>query len=233
LECLNWDENGGSLVERPRDEAEVEVRILERPEEWEGPENGAVGAGEDSDDPKWFALRVRSGSEKLVAAIAENKGVEHFLPLYQCHRRWSDRIKSLDLPLFPGYLFCRVNPKYRLPVLTIPGVQHFVGIGKVPVPIEEAEISAIQAAMRSGLRTEPWPYLTLGQRVRVDQGPLEGLEGFLIEVRKQHRIIVSVQLLMRSVAVEIERDWVTPTNANIRNKVADTAGGWRLLAPAG
>lgn len=219
----------------PRDEdTEVELKTIEKPEQWVSPEKIALAIrGEESDDPKWFALRVRSGSEKLVATIAENKGVENFLPLYQSRRRWSDRIKSVELPLFPGYLFCRLNPKYRLPVLTIPGVQHFVGIGKIPVPIDEAEIGAIQAAIRSGLRTEPWPYLTLGQRVRLEQGPLEGLEGFLIEVRKQHRIIVSVELLMRSVAVEIERDWVTPANASIHKTAAPTDGGWRVLAPVG
>ena len=198
------------------------------------PEERAIATtGEGGDRLDWFALRVRSGSEKLVARIAENKGIEHFLPLYQCRRHWSDRFKSLELPLFPGYLFCRLNPVYRFPVLTIPGVQHFVGIGKVPVPIEESEINALQAAVRSGLHTEPWPYLTVGQRVRVDQGPLEGLEGFLIQVRKQHRIVVSVQVLMRSVAVEIERERVTPANTSIRKQAVAAQGGWRLLAPSG
>lgn len=196
--------------------------------------NIAAGASQtrEAADAHWFALRVRSGSEKLVATIAGNKGVEHFLPVYQSRRRWSDRVKSVELPLFPGYLFCRLNPRYRLPVLTIPGVQHFVGVGKAPIAIEDAEIAAIETAIRAGLRTEPWPYLTAGQRVRVERGPLEGLEGILIEVRKQQRIVVSVQLLMRSVAVEIEREWVTPANEILRKKAA-AAGGWRLLAPAG
>ncbi|HXP84842.1 MAG TPA: UpxY family transcription antiterminator [Bryobacteraceae bacterium] len=211
---------------------------IETPEEWALAEKNVTALiGEESDSPQWFALRVRSGSEKMVAAIAENKGVENFLPVYQCSRRWSDRVKSLELPLFPGYLFCRLNPKYRLPVLTIPGVQHFVGIGRAPVAIDEAEIAAIQTAVRSGLHTEPWPYLSTGQRVRLDRGPLEGLEGLLVEVRKQQRIVVSVQLLMRSVAVEIERGWVTPAGANggaNRGKNAPaTSGGWRLLAPLG
>jgi len=185
-----------------------------------------------ADSRQWFALRVRSGSEKLVATIAENKGIEYFLPRYLCNRRWSDRVKSLEVPLFPGYLFCRLNPEYRLPVLTIPGVQHFVGLGKVPVAISEAEIDALQAAIRSGLRTEPWPYLTAGQRVRLDRGPLEGMEGLLVEVRKQQRIVVSVELLMRSVSVEIDRTWVEPASVNERTQVVAPAGGWRLLTPA-
>src|SRR5579863_2483916 len=98
----------------------------------------------DSVQHPWFALRVKSRSEKIVATIARNKGFEEFLPLYQSRRRWSDRFKSVELPLFPGYVFCRLNPEFRLPLLTIPGVMSFVGIGKVPVPIEEAEIAAIK-----------------------------------------------------------------------------------------
>ena len=162
---------------------------------------------------KWFALRVKSRAEKCVATIARNKGFEEFLPLYQCRRRWSDRFKLVELPLFPGYVFCRFNPQYRLPLLTIPGALHFVGLGKVPVPIDDAEIHAIQVLVGSGLQAEPWPFLDAGQRVRLEQGPLAGLEGLFIEVRKQHRIVVSVSLLRRSVAVEIERDWVTPLDA--------------------
>lgn len=162
---------------------------------------------------KWFALRVKPRAEKCVATIARNKGFEEFLPLYQCRRRWSDRFKLVELPLFPGYVFCRFNPQYRLPLLTIPGALHFVGLGKVPVPIDDAEIQAIQVLVGSGLQAEPWPFLDAGQRVRLEQGPLAGLEGLFIEVRKQHRIVVSVSLLRRSVAVEIERDWVTPLDA--------------------
>src|SRR5271166_5962060 len=91
----------------------------------------------------WFALRVRSRCEKIVAAMIHNKGFQEFLPLYRSRRRWSDRLKSVELPLFPGYVLCRLNPLCRLRLLTIPGVQHFVGIGKTPVPIEESEIASI------------------------------------------------------------------------------------------
>jgi transcription antitermination factor NusG len=163
----------------------------------------------DSGHP-WFALRVRSRYEKLVATMAREKGFEEFTPFYRSRRRWSDRFKHIDLPLFPGYLFCRVDPENRLPLLVIPGVLHFVGIGKVPAPIDSAEIAAIRSAVQSGLSAEPWPFLQVGQRVRLEAGPLAGLEGLLIEARKQVRIVVSVSLLNRSVAVEIERQWVTP-----------------------
>ncbi|MGO9008522.1 MAG: transcription termination/antitermination protein NusG [Bryobacteraceae bacterium] len=165
---------------------------------------------------QWFALRVKSRCEKVVSTIARNKGFEEFLPLYQRRQRWSDRVKAVEFPLFPGYVFCRLNPQYRLPLLTIPGVLHFVGIGKAPVAIDDAEILAIQSAVASGLSTEPWPFLEVGQRVRLEDGPLVGLEGFLVEVRKRYRVVVSVTLLKRSVAVEIDREWVAPLDASGR-----------------
>jgi transcription antitermination factor NusG len=167
--------------------------------------------------PQWFALRVRSRSEKLVATMAHNKGFQEFLPLHQCRRRWSDRFKSVEVPLFPGYLFCRLNAERRLPILTIPGVLHFVGLGRIPVPIDEAEIAAIERAVRSGLDVQPWPFLNVGQRVRVEFGPLAGVEGILVELRKQRRIVVSVSLLQRSVGVEIEADWIKPLDADGRS----------------
>jgi len=159
---------------------------------------------------RWFALRVKSRCEKVVSMVAQNKGFEEFLPLYPSRRRWSDRLKSVELPLFPGYLFCRLDPQHRLPLLTIPGVLHLVGVGKTPVPIEDVEIAALQATIRSGLLAEPWPYLEIGQRVRLNEGPLAGLEGILIETSKPQRIVVSVTLLKRSIAVSIERGWATP-----------------------
>ena len=168
---------------------------------------------DDAERLRWFAVRTKPRSEKVVAAIAQSKGLEPFVPLYQCRRRWSDRFKSVDLPLFPGYVFCRLNPEYRLPVLTIPGVLHFVGLGKIPAPIEDTEIAAIQNALRSGLLAEPWEYLEVGQRVRIEEGPLSGLEGLLVEVRKKHRIVVSISLLKRSMAIEIERHWAWPVDS--------------------
>jgi transcription antitermination factor NusG len=165
---------------------------------------------------QWFALRVKSNFERTVAAVVHYKGFEEFLPLYRSCHRWSDRLKSVELPLFPGYIFCRIDPSFRLPILTIPGALHFIGVGKVPVPIDDSEIAAIQKAMESGLPAEPWEYLNVGQLVRLDYGPLAGLEGILIETRKQFRIVVSVSLLQRSVAVEIERSWVTPLGADRR-----------------
>src|SRR5713101_8918472 len=119
----------------------------------------------------WFAVQTRSRYENLVATLLRGKGYELFLPVYKSRRRWSDRIKELELPLFPGYLFCRFNPLDRFPILVTPGVTGVVGYGKSPAPIDDAEIAAIQAAVQSGLPKEPWPFLKLGQKVRVDYGP--------------------------------------------------------------
>jgi transcription antitermination factor NusG len=159
----------------------------------------------------WFALQVRNRYENIVSAHLSGKGFEWFLPLYKCRRRWSDRFKEIEQPLFPGYVFCRLNVLDRLPILTIPGVDLIVGLGKTPAPIDESEIAAIQAAVKSGIRTEPWQCLQIGQKVRIEQGPLCGLEGILLGFRGCHRLILSVTLLQRSIAVQIEDTWVTPT----------------------
>ena len=177
----------------------------------------------DCHDLQWFALRVRTGAEKVVSTCVQSKGFEQFLPVYRCRRRWSDRVKSLELPLFPGYLFCRLDPRHRLPLLTIPGVMQFVGIGKTPASIDQTEISAIQAAVRAGLSVEPHPFLEIGRRVRIEQGPLPGVEGVLVKIRGQHRIVVSVTLLKRSVSVEVDRYWVEPVDA-VRTVVPPAEG---------
>ena len=166
---------------------------------------------EDPDDPsRWFALRVKARFEKAVSTALRNKGIEELLPVHRCARPWSDRVKLVDVPLFPGYVFCRIDAQYRLPILTTPGVLHFVGVGNIPVPIHDEEINAIQSIMKTRLKSERWPFLEAGQKVRVEHGPLLGVEGLLIEVRKHHRIIVSITLLRRSIAVEVDRDWVMP-----------------------
>lgn len=146
--------------------------------------------------------------------MAHSKGFEQFVPLYQSRRRWSDRMKSLELPLFPGYVFCRLDPRQRLALLTTPGVLHVVGIGKTPVPIDDGEMASIQAAVGSGLSLEPCAFVEYGQRVRVQKGPLAGIEGIFVEESKKERVVVSVTLLKRSVAVTIKRRWVMPLGDN-------------------
>jgi transcription antitermination factor NusG len=171
-------------------------------------------------DQQWYALRVKPHCEKAVAAAAHGKGFEEFLPLHKCRHRWSDRSKPVEMPLFPGYVFCRLKIEQRLSLLTIPGVLHFVGIGRVPIPIDQAEISAIQTALRSQAGIVPWPFLTIGQQVRLTAGPIAGLEGILVQVCGQQRIVVSLTILQRSVAIQIERHWVQPVGQDVSGQPA-------------
>jgi transcription antitermination factor NusG len=161
---------------------------------------------------RWYALRVRSRCEKMASAVLHSKGYADFLPLFHSRRRWSDRTKNIYLPLFAGYVFCRFDARNRLPVLVTPGVVDIVGVGKVPVPVDDSEIAAIQSIMQSGAVAEPWPYLKVGTLVQIDYGAMSGLEGILVEIKARHRLIVSVSLLQRSVAVEIDRDWIRPVS---------------------
>jgi transcription antitermination factor NusG len=170
----------------------------------------------DNDDRQaslsWYALRVRAKSERSVALALDSKGYEHFLPLYRVATKRSDRIKQLELPLFPGYLFCRLNFLERvLPVLTIPGVHSIVGAGKQPIPISDREIDDVQTVVRSGLAAQPCTHVTVGSKLIIERGPLAGLEGIAVDVARGCRFIVSVSLLQRSVCIEIDQSWARPT----------------------
>jgi transcriptional antiterminator NusG len=162
----------------------------------------------------WFAIQVRTRHEVGIAEHLQALGFESFLPLYACKKRWSDRIKQVEAPLFPGYIFCRFNPQNWLPIIKAPGVIQVVGYNRVPVPIEDFEIDAIRTLGMSGLPNQPWPYPKVGDRVRIESGPLRGVEGILVEFKNSHRFIVSVSLLQRSVAVEIDSAHVTAVSVN-------------------
>lgn len=156
----------------------------------------------------WFALQVHTKHEFGVANSLRSRGYDPFLPLFRCRKLWSDRVKVVEAPLFPGYMFCRLDLHYRLPILTAPGLIRIVGHTRLPVPVDESEINAIQTIVASGLPSEPWPYLRTGDRVRIERGPLRGLEGLLAETRGAHRLILSVTLVQRSVSVEIDSAFV-------------------------
>jgi transcription antitermination factor NusG len=165
----------------------------------------------------WFALRIKSNFEKVSSQILEQKGYDAFLPTYRTRNRWSDRTKVIDRPLFPGYLFCRFDQNDRLPILVTPGIMGVVGVGKTPMPVAEQEIEAIQAILRSGLPATPWPFVTVGQRLLIERGPLSGVEGILQEIKNSYRFIVSVNLLQRSVAAEVDASWVRPVASRTEN----------------
>ena len=160
----------------------------------------------------WYAIRVRSNFERTASAAMRSRGYEEYLPTYLKRSSWSDRVKTIDVPIFPGYLFCRLDISRRLPVLQSPGVIDIIRFGQDFLPVPEHEIAALQQLLTSGSTVFPWPYLTIGQRVRIEHGSMDGLEGILVRVRNQFRLVVSVQLLMRSVSVEVERDWIRPLN---------------------
>ncbi len=151
---------------------------------------------------------VRPGQEKSASRALSDRGYEEFTPLRRVRRQWSDRVKELEVALFPGYLFCRFDADKRLPVLTAPGVFGIVSFGGVPHPLDDGEVSSVKALVASGKETQPWPYLKTGERVLIGSGPLSGVEGNLVQIKNQLRLVVSVTLLQRSVAVEVDSDSV-------------------------
>jgi len=158
----------------------------------------------------WYALKVRTGAEPRVKTALENKGYNVFLPTWLDCRRYSDRIKKIQAPLFSGYLFCRLDVVNRLPILTTSYVDSIVSFGGEPCPIEDHEITAIQRAVEFGSSPTPWPYLSKGDRVRVQFGSLTGIEGIVLRADGKERLILSIDLLQRSVSVEIDRDHIRP-----------------------
>jgi transcription antitermination factor NusG len=154
----------------------------------------------------WFALYVKPRHEKNVALILRGKGYEAFLPIYT-HRVKNN--KSFNLPLFPGYVFCRIELSSRLPVMKTPGIFSIVGNGSEPEPICDHEIEAIRRMIDSGFMPVPWSYVVPGQEVSVESGPLRGVQGVIVEAKSDKWLVVSVNLLRRSIAVKIERDFLS------------------------
>lgn len=192
--------NGGSLAKRlpdPSSEASLEAQIamtLEISRE------------------RWFALQVRTRWENSTATLLAGKGYQAFLPTYKAKKLFRGKHKDVSAPLFPGYVFCNFDAQNRLPVLVTPGVVGVVGNRRVPLPIEDSEIEAIQSAISGGVPVEPWPYLEVGQRVRLETPAWGGLEGILINFKGSRRLVLSVSLLRRSVALEVDRSMICPVH---------------------
>jgi transcription elongation factor/antiterminator RfaH len=211
-----WDSNGDSLPGRSL--GRRKGKVLNQLNE-----NVANGVSPNS---SWYALQVRSRKESYVASQIQGQGFECLLPTYKNIRKWSDRVKELEQPLFPGYLFCRFDFQNRRPVVTTPGVLQIVGFGRTAIPVPDDEIQALQLALTSGMPKQPWPYLEVGQRVRVIYGTLTGLEGILVNVKGNHRVVLSVSLLQRSVAMEVETSWLSPVKEESREGITQ-----RILRP--
>jgi transcription antitermination factor NusG len=161
-------------------------------------------------DSAWWALYTRHQHEKTVAGLLSAKGFEVFLPLYESMRRWKDRTKLLTLPLFPCYIFVRGGLNRRLQVMTTPGVYMILFRGEHVAIIPDAEIDAIRKAVEGTFRIEPHPYLKCGEVVRVTKGSLEGVEGVLVRKKNLLRLVLSVNMMAQSVAVEIDATDVEP-----------------------
>jgi transcriptional antiterminator NusG len=142
--------------------------------------------------------------------MLDGMGYETFEPTYRQRRKWTDRAKDIEIPLFPGYTFCRIDPQYRLPLLKLPGVVNLVGVANQPEPIPDVEICAIRTIIDTKLAVQPWPFLHVGQNVRIQKGPLAGVEGILVGFKSDYRIVVSVKLLQRSIAAQLDGSWVIP-----------------------
>lgn len=158
----------------------------------------------------WYALRVKSNFERVVTLHLRHRGFEEYLPTYRSWQTRSDRRKEVERPLFPGYVFCRFSWQNRLPIVTIPGIVNVVRMGGAPQPVDEKELQAVQAVVASGSMVGPWPFMRVGQQVLIERGPLAGVEGILARLGTSYRIVVSVTLLGRSVAAEIDRMAVRP-----------------------
>ena len=158
----------------------------------------------------WYAIYVCSRHEKRVAVHLQRLRIEHLLPLYTSVRRWKDRRKVLELPLFPGYVFVRLALRDRLKVLEVPSVVRFVEFHGRPALLAENDVEALRAGLTNQLKMEPHPYLKVGRRVRVSAGPLVGSEGILVRRKDKYRVVLSIELIMRSVAVEVDLMDVEP-----------------------
>jgi transcription termination/antitermination protein NusG len=154
--------------------------------------------------PRWYAAQTCANHEKRVLEQLEQRTVEVYLPRYTSVRRWKDRRVRLELPLFPGYVFVHLALQNRLRVLQTPSIVRLVGFGGQPAPLPDQEIDGLRQGLAREMRFEPYPYLKVGQRVRVTTGPRHGLEGILVRKKNVSRLVVSLDLIMRSVAVEID-----------------------------
>lgn len=193
-----------------------------------------MDAGKINDLSPWWAIYTRHQHEKHVADALRTKGYDVFLPEYQSVRRWKDRRKLLSLPLFPGYVFVRGTRQRRLGIVSTPGVHMVLSRGEEAAVIPETEIAAIRRTLEAKFAVEPHPYLNCGDRVRVIRGALEGLEGILVRKKNFYRLVLSVEMLAKSVCVEIEATDVQPSRAGRQPAEVPkmtTCSGWELSRP--
>jgi transcription antitermination factor NusG len=171
----------------------------------------------------WYAGYTASRHEKRVAEHFAQRGVEHFLPLYETIHRWNNGRHRVQLPLFAGYIFVHIALRDRMRVIEVPGFVRLVGFNSLPCPLPEVDINRMKEALNKGVVTEPYPYLTVGTRVEVRNGPLQGMTGILLRRQNKCRVVISVDLIMRSMAVEVEAADVVPVRSSALSASQDAA----------
>lgn len=169
-----------------------------------------VGLPAEYRSMRWYAAYTSANHEKRVAERLGVRGVEHFLPTFSSVRQWKDRRVALQMPLFPGYVFVRIALGDRLQVHEVPSVVRLVAFNGVATPLPEEDIEGLRRAMAEGVRVEPHPYLKVGRRVRVTAGPFVGFEGILKRCRGGLRVVLAIELIQRSVLVDVEVSSVVP-----------------------
>jgi transcription antitermination factor NusG len=176
-------------------------------------------------DTAWFALQIRHSHDFIVPTLLTAKGYEILAPVYHCRRQWSDRIKEIDAPLFPGYVFCRFDPTSHSagPVVTTPGVLKILGFGGKPEALDEREIESVRLAAEYGLSPRPCEYLSMGSRIRIARGPLTGVDGILKRVKNKELLVISVSMLQRSISVEIERSSIIVAKRGLESQTRASA----------
>ena len=167
----------------------------------------AWSSGHPSCEPAkhhWYAAYTKSHHEKRVADQLTGRSVEHFLPTYRSVRRWKDRKKVLELPLFPGYIFVRMDLQNRLRILEVPGVVRLIGFNGLPTALRDGEIDTLRKGLAQTCAIRPYPYIVAGRRVLIVRGPFQGLEGVLIRQKGNLRVVLSLDLIRRSVLVDVD-----------------------------
>jgi transcription termination/antitermination protein NusG len=160
--------------------------------------------------PHWYAVCTRSRHEKSVGDLLQRKRIETFLPLYETVRRWRNGAHHVQLPLFPGYAFVHIELRERLHVLKVPGVVRLVGFNGRAVPLADEEMEGLRQALDGGVNIAPHPYLTVGRRVRITAGPFAGREGILMRRKGTVRVVLSIDLIQRSVLADLEAHFLEP-----------------------
>jgi transcription antitermination factor NusG len=178
----------------------------------------------------WFALQTKPRGERKVEYSLSQKGYECFVPLYRQKRKWSDRTVEIDMPLFPQYVFCRLNSSVLGKAVSTSGVIRIVGFGGKPADIAVEEVDALQLLARSSLLREPWKHLYEGTRVLVESGPLAGVEGVICGDDNKRRLIISVTLLQRSVAIQLPEDTVITVVSGLNGNRIKPAGESEIAA---